>query len=306
MWPNPRIPFRLATDRPRLAPPDGKPIIVNLAMNIEWWPFDKPMPRGFLPAPHGRPSDPPDVPNYVWCEYGLRSGMPRFLRLLRERGLTASALMNAEVIRVYPAVAEAVLDAGWEFVGHGWLQRTMKSVEDEESEIARSLEAMRAFSGQPVRAWLGPGLSETERTPDLLKKHGVSFLHDWFVEDLPVWMRTTHGPMLAMPYALDLNDVPVYAIQHGASDEFLKRAEATIEIFAAEAREQPRVLTFGLHPHIVGAPHVAAHFARILDALLARDDTVFMTSSQIGDWFIEADGTGGAEIAPFSAARPEG
>ena len=306
MWPNPRTPFRLADERAPLAPPGGKPIIVNLAMNIEWWPFDRPVPRGVLPPPHGRPSEPPDIPNYVWCEYGLRAGMPRFMRLLAERGLVASALMNAEITRVYPRLAERVLEAGWEFVGHGWLQRALKTVEDEEDEIVRSLDALRRFSGQPVRAWLGPGISETERTPDLLKKHGVAFLHDWFVEDLPVWMRTAHGPILAMPYALDLNDVPIYGVQHSSSDEFLKRAEATLEVFAAEAARQPRVMTFGLHPHIVGVPHVAARFARILDMLLARDDVTFMTSSQIGDWFVEADGTEGAEVAAQADGPPEG
>lgn len=293
MWPNPRIPAGWPDERPRLAPPHGKPLIVNLAMNIEYWPFDRPMPRGILPPPHGRPSDPPDVPNYVWVEYGLRAGLPRLMRLLAERGLKASALFNAQVVDVYPRLAEAVLAAGWEMVGHGWFQRSLKQAEDEEAEIVRSLDRLRRFSGQEVRAWLGPGIGETERTPDLLKKHGIDFLHDWFVDDLPVWMHTVHGPMLAMPYAFDLNDVPIYAIQHGTSDEWFRRLEATLAIFETESQEQPRVLTLALHPHIIGVPHVAHHFARSLDLLLARDDVIFMTSSEIGDWFVAADGSEG-------------
>ncbi len=304
MWSNPRIPFRLATERPPLAPPDGKPIIVNLAMNVEYWPFDRPMPRGILPPPHGRPSDPPDVPNYAWVEYGLRAGMPRLLRILAERGLVCSALTNAQVLDVYPQLADAMLDAGWEFVGHGWYQRSLKQAEDEEAEIARSLERLRGFSGQPVRAWLGPGIGETEATPDLLKKHGIDFLHDWLVEDLPVWMRTTFGPILAMPYAFELNDVPVYAVQHGTTDELFRRLEATLAVLEVEAKTQPRVLTLALHPHIVGVPHVAHHFARCLDLLLARDDVTFLTSSAIGDWFVAADGSGGAELAAHADGPP--
>ena len=66
MWSNPRVPFTLSSDRPALAPFRGKPIMVNLAMNIEYWPFDRPMPRGILPPPHGKPSDPPDVANFAW------------------------------------------------------------------------------------------------------------------------------------------------------------------------------------------------------------------------------------------------
>lgn len=296
MWSNPRVPFTLSSDRAPLAPFRGKPIMVNLAMNIEYWPFDRPMPRGVLPPPHGRPSDPPDVPNFAWVEYGLRCGLPRFMQAVGARGLNVSALMNAQVADVYPTIADAVLKAGWELVGHGWFQQSLKQAEDQEAEIERSLARLRGLSGQAVRAWLGPGIGETPETPDLLKKHGIEFLHDWLVDDLPCWMHTAHGPMLAMPYTFELNDVPIYAVQHGTTDEMFRRLEATLAVFGREGRTQPRVLTIALHPHLIGVPHVAHQFERCLDLLLARDDVVFMTSSEIGDWFVEADGTGGRQI----------
>lgn len=51
---NPRIPYRMASDRKRLAPPrSGKPPIVHVVVNVENWPFDQPMPRKLLPGPHG-------------------------------------------------------------------------------------------------------------------------------------------------------------------------------------------------------------------------------------------------------------
>ncbi len=69
----------------------------------------------------------------------------------------------------------------------------------------------------------GPGLGETEDTPDILKAEGIEFLHDWALDDLPTWMKTKHGPLMALPYTFELNDVPVYAIQNGSTDEYLKR-----------------------------------------------------------------------------------
>ncbi|MEO0681087.1 MAG: polysaccharide deacetylase family protein [Pseudomonadota bacterium] len=304
MWSNPRIPFAMSTERPPLSPPDGKPILVNLALNIEYWPFARPMPRGVLPAPHGKPSDPPDVPNFVWVEYGMRAGMPRLLRMLAERGIKASALLNAQVSERYPSLMDAILEAEWELVGHGWFQRSMKQEPDERATIERSLGRLREISGQPVRAWLGPGLGETDETPEILRENGVMFLHDWLVEDLPVWMRTRAGPMLAMPYAFALNDVPMYVIQNGSSDEWEKRVNATVEVFAEESRTQPRVLTLSLHPHVIGVPHVAHWFGRTLDALLARDDTVFMTSSRIGDWYLSQDPAGEAVLEAFNDGPP--
>lgn len=295
-WPNPRVPYAMASERRPLEPPGGKPIIVNLCMNIEYWPFDRPMPRGVLPAPHGARIQPPDVPNYSWVEYGMRCGMPRFMEMLAQRGLRASALLNAQVADVYPGLMQAIVEARWELVGHGWFQQSLKQADDEVTVIRRSLDRLEATGGGRPRAWLGPGLGETEHTVDHLKAHGIEFLHDWVIDDLPFWIRTAHGPMVGLPYALELNDVPVHAIQNGSSDELLKRLQATLAIFSREARRQPRVLTFGLHPHIVGVPHIAWHFEKALDLLLDHPDTVVMTSSQIGDWFIAADGTGGTAV----------
>lgn len=294
-WPNPRVPFAMSDTRPRLEPPDGKPIIVNFCMNVEYWPFDRLMPRGVLPAPHGAQIQPPDVPNYSWVEYGMRCGMPRFMRMLRDRGLRASALMNAQVADMYPALMDDILADEWELVGHGWFQQSLKAVDDEVAVIARSLERLRELGS--VRAWLGPGLAETADTVDHLAGHGIEFLHDWVIDDLPFWMRTAHGPIVGLPYALELNDVPVHAIQHSATDELLRRTEATLAVFETETARNPRVLTFGLHPHIIGVPHIAHQFNRILDILTARDDTIFMTSSEIGDWFVAADGTNGAAVS---------
>lgn len=288
-WSNPRVPFRMIDRRPPLTPPGGKPIIVNICMNVEYWPFHRPMPRGVIPAPHGAQPAPPDVPNFSWVEYGLRVGMPRLLRMLTDRGLKASAFVNAQVADVYPSLMAAMVEAEWELVGHGWFQQSLKQAEDEVETIARSLAKLRDVSGKPVRAWLGPGLGETDDTADHLKAAGIEFLHDWPMDDLPFWMRTRHGPMLGLPYTFELNDVPIYAVQHSSSDELLKRLEATLAVFEEEAKSQPRVLTFGLHPHIVGVPHVARQFALALDALAARNDTVFMTSSEIGDWYMDQD-----------------
>ncbi|MEC7256996.1 MAG: polysaccharide deacetylase family protein [Pseudomonadota bacterium] len=296
MQSNPRIPFQLSSDRAPLTGPGGKPLIVHLAMNIEYWPIERAMPRGIIPAPHGATPAPPDVPNFSWVEYGLRCGMPRILDMLARKGLPCSAFLNAQVADVYPTLMDAVVDAGWELVGHGWFQQSLKQAEDEADVIRRCLDRLEKAGGTRPRAWLGPGLGESDHTPDILKSEGVEFLHDWVLDDLPTWMKTKHGALMALPYSFELNDVPIYAIQNGSSDEFLKRVEATLATFERELQSQPRVMTLALHPHIIGVPHIAHQFEAALDLLQARDDTVFLTSSGIGDWYAGADPNGAAKV----------
>ena len=290
---NPRVPFEMYTDRKSLRPLKGKPIMAHVVVNVEHWPFDQAMPRAALPAPHGK-APIPDVGNFSWVEYGMRVGMPRLLRIIGDRRIKASTFMNASCADVYATCAEAMLIAGWEFVGHGWVQRSLQFEEDEAAIIGRSLERLQRLTGKKVRGWFGPGAGESFDTPDVLKAAGIDWLADWFIDDLPCWMRTKYGPLIAMPYTLELNDVPLYVVQQQPSEEMLRRLEMTLRTFDTESRSYPKVLTIALHPHVMGVPHRTDVLARCLDLLLARDDVIFVTGSEIADWFVNEERDGGA------------
>ena len=304
MWPNPRVPFELASSRKKLSPPNDKPLIVHVVMNIEYWPFDKNMPRGILPPPHGKVSDPPDLPNYSWVEYGMRVGLPRLIKLLRENDIPVSAFINSQVAEIYPSAFKEVCDLNWELVGHGWFQESLRVVDNEELVIKKSLKLLRELSGQPVRSWFGPGGGETENTPELLKDNGIEFLHDWLIDELPCWMRTKSGPLLAMPYTFELNDVPIWTVQNNSCDEMYKRVNATLEVFDEEKLSNTKIITLALHPHIVGVPQNFHYFKKTIKELKKRDDVTFMTSSQIGDWFIKEEGTNGEALIPYLTSPP--
>jgi allantoinase len=284
---SPPIAFDLSSDRPPLPPLDGKPLIVHVVVNVEAWPYDAPMPRAVLPPPHGM-SATPDVPNFSWAEYGLRCGLPRIMRLLGDRALPATAALNAGVIDTYPRVAEAIADAGWEFMGHGLRQRSLHGEEDEAAIIARSLDTLERFTGAPVRGWLGPGLQETFETPRILKAAGVRYVCDWVVDDLPSWLETSEGPLIALPYTLELNDSVLHAVEHQPSAAMHERLVDTLAALEPELAEGVRSVTLALHPHLMGVPHRAIHLARALDALLGRGDAVFVTGSRFADWYADA------------------
>ncbi len=284
---NPRVPFRLSGERPDLPPPDGKPLIVHLVVAVEYWRFEDPMPRKLLTPPHGT-DHVPDIPNYSWAEYGMRCGMPRLLKVLGERGLKADACLNAGVIDAYPQVAEAMLAAGWEFQGHGLHQQAM--AEAGEAELIEGAAArIERFTGKRPRGWIGPGLKESFETPDLLKAAGFDYLSDWVIDDQPCWMTTAHGPLVVVPYTLELNDSVIYAVEKHASPEQYERLQYCLEALEDELAEGPRVLTLSFHHHLSGVLHRIGFVAKMLDLLLARSDTVFMTGAEIADWFIAAE-----------------
>lgn len=284
---NPRLPYQMSTERERLSAPQGKPLIVHIVVNIEYWPYDQPTPRSIVIPPHGK-YHVPDLPNFCWSEYGNRCGMPRLLELFGSRKLPVSASINASVIDVYPSLAASIRDAGWEFIGHGIHQKSQgETSSDESTQIRGALDKLREFTGVAPRGWMSPGWSETYDTLDHLRENGIRYVTQWVVDDIPSWLRTKHGPMISLPYGLDLNDSVVYAIEKHSSAEMSLRVQQTIQCFEREIAStgQPKVLTLAMHPHLSGVPHRVPFLEAIIDTLLARDDTIFMAGSQIADWF---------------------
>ena len=284
---NPRVHYQMTSERSNLRGIDGKPLIVHLVVNVEHWLFDESMPRKYLTAPHGL-EQVPDIPNFSWAEYGMRAGMPRLLECFKRRGLPASVSLNAGVIDAYPSCAAAMRDAGWDFIGHGVHQKSIQGEADERDIILLAMQMIEEFTGVRPSGWLGPGLKETFDTPDILKELGVDYVFDWVLDDLPCWLNTKHGPLLSIPYTLELNDSPLYAGQHMSSSEIYDRLVDTLSVFETELKRQPRVLTLALHPHLIGVPHRFAYLERMLDLLQGRDDTTFVVGGQIADWYVSA------------------
>jgi allantoinase len=284
---NPRVPYRLSSSRAPLPPLDGKRILAHLVVNVEHWRFEDPMPRTILTPPHGRETV-PDVPNFSWADYGMRAGMARILALFGSRGLPASTSFNAGVIEAYPEAAAAMRDLGWEFIGHGLHQRALNHSEGGEGAVIReALDRIAAFTGTRPRGWLSPGLRQTADTPDILTEAGIEYVFDWVIDDLPSWMTTRNGPLLALPYNLEINDSVIYAVERHATGEMAARLEHTLRLFEREAAETVRVLAIGLHPHLIGVPHRFHELERMIDLLQASPQVKIVTGAEIADWYTD-------------------
>lgn len=283
---NPRIPFALPSTRPRLAAPHGRPLVIQVVVNVEYWAFDQPTPRTIVIPPHGK-YHVPDIPNFSWSEYGNRCGMPRLIEALRDRQIPVGASMNASAIDAYPALADEILEAGWELIGHGVQQRSLGTEATEAETIAAALAKLKQFSGKSPRGWMSPGWSETFDTPDLLKSLGIEFIYEWVIDDVPNWMTTKHGPLLSLPYSLDLNDSVIFAIEKHSSSEMRDRIRQSVVTFEREIANngQPLLMTIPLHPHLSGVPHRINYLCEILDELLARSDTCFMHGHDVFEWY---------------------
>jgi allantoinase len=280
-----RIPYSAIVDRPPLKLPGGARIAVWTIVNVEEWSNERAMPRTVLPPPFGQPLL-PDLPNWAWHEYGMRVGFWRFEELLKNIDVKATLAINGSVCKTYPRVAQAALDAGWEFMGHGLIQRPMHHVEDQRATIQQTIHEIQTFTGKPPRGWESPGLTETFETIDLLAEAGIEYVADWVLDDQPCRIETAQGSVVSVPYTVEMNDIAMMQIQNHPSSEWLRRGIDTFDRLWKEGAAIPRVMAISVHPYITGAPHRIAYLEKLYDYIRSREGVLLWTGEQILDWYL--------------------
>lgn len=289
-----RLPYEPLPQRPALQLPGNARVAVWTIVNVEHWSPLAPMPRSVLPPPMGLPLQ-PDIANWAWHEYGMRVGFWRFLDALSSRGLRATFAVNGSACEVYPQACNAAHQAGWEFMGHGFVQQPMHRVPDQAQAIADTMAAIRKITGKAPRGWESPGLTETDETLDLLAEAGIEYVADWVLDDQPVTLQTRGKPIVSVPYTVEINDVVISAVQQQPSDEIFRRGRDQFDRLHAEGATSPRVMAISIHPYLTGVPHRIKYLEALYDHILSHEDVVMWTGEQILDWYgsqtAGADGT---------------
>jgi allantoinase len=285
MLPNERVAYSAISERSPLTLPDGARLAVWVIVNVEEWDPTEPMPRTVLTPPAGG-SPMPDVPNWAWHEYGNRVGFWRLVEVLDEFAIPAVLAINGSALAAYPPIVRAAVEREWEFIGHGFTQRNMQKVKDERADIRKTREAILKATGVAPRGWLGPGLTETWETPDLLAEEGYDYVADWVLDDQPVWLKTRSRPLLNIPYTQECNDVAMMLIQHHKASEYSDRALDQFAQIHADAARSARIMALVVHPYIMGTPHRLKYFRRVLEVIRAKSDVKIWAGAQIADWYV--------------------
>ena len=265
--------------------PGGRRLAVYLGMNVECFDFG-----GGLGAELAPGGPQPDVLNHGWRDYGNRVGIWRMIDLFNRLALPCTALINSDIYTAAPGLAEAFTARGDEIAGHGRTNAERQGILPEPQEaalIAKATGILRARTGVAPKGWLGPWISQSHVTPDLLHEAGYEYLLDWCHDDQPTWMQTRQGRILSVPYPQELNDIPQIIGRKREGAEFADMIIAAYEVMRAESAHRPLVMGIALHGYIMGQPHRFYHLQRALQHLRdkAGDAVWFTTAGAINDHY---------------------
>lgn len=285
MHPRERLAYSPIEGRAPLRLPKGVRMVIWPVLALEEWDMGRPMARMVISPPQGQPQQ-PDHPNWSWHEYGMRVGFWRMKTMFERLGVNPTVTLNARVCETYPAVVEACLKNKWEINAHGYDQVPMHKLEDQRAVIGKAMEIISKFCGQKPRGWFGPGLTQTFDTLDYLSEAGIEYIGDWVLDDEPVTLKTSHKPVVALPYNFEIHDIVLMALGNHASDMMYERAMDQFNWLYDEAAERPKVMAIACHPYLSGVPHRIGHVQRTFAELLARDGVVAWDGAKILDWYL--------------------
>ena len=274
------------TERPEFEWPEEKRLAVYICNNVEVFSF----PAG-TDLNLGPQTSMETIRDYAWKDYGNRVGLWNLFDLLDEYCFPASHNVNGKIFEECPQIAQRIVERGDEFIAHG---RTNSERQDqykqaEESKlIAESAEAIRKFTGEAPKGWLGPFLAQTSVTPDLLKELGFHYQLDWPADDQPFWINTQSGPILSVPYSVELNDVASMVYRQHSVSEFERMLIDQFDEMLEQSNKWSLVYSIVLHPYVTGQPHRLRSFRRVLTHIEKYRDQVWITTpGRIADYFAE-------------------
>jgi peptidoglycan/xylan/chitin deacetylase (PgdA/CDA1 family) len=261
--------------RPKLAWPNGARLAFYIGLNIEHFEVDKPATSIF----GATSSFVPDPLNYGWRDYGVRVGIWRMIDALDKYGMRASVLLNADVCEHYPQIIEAGRKRNWAWLAHGKnnsiFQAGMK-VEDEQKYLKHVVDTITESTGQAIKGWLGPALTETFETPRLLKELGLTYILDWCADDQPFALNIPG--MMSVPYSLEVNDITMCVGKSQSGEEFCQMIIDQFDQLYRDSEQSGRVMALCLHPFVSNQPHRQKYLERALE-YISRHHSVWLTTS---------------------------
>jgi peptidoglycan/xylan/chitin deacetylase (PgdA/CDA1 family) len=271
-----RYAYSALPDRPVYDWPGGKRLAVCLCNNIEWFSF-----MTGLGSDHTQPGAAQTTRNYAWRDYGNRVGLWYLFDLLDELGLPASHNLNAAVLDNCSRIVDRIRARGDEVIGHGLTNSERQDIMDEATEramIEATTDSISQHFGAPPRGWLGPYIVQSDVTLDLLKEAGYSYMLDWPADDQPFWMKTRTGPILSVPYSIELNDSPAQVFRHHTGRQFEEMIIDHFDEMLVQSRKYPLVFNIVLHPFVIGQPFRLHALRRALARILEHREELWLTT----------------------------
>ena len=256
--------------------PAGRTLAVSVSVMLEGW--SEGAAPGVGPMGNVLKAGTLDLQGRSWADYGAKAGAWRLLDILAAERVTAVFYVSGVLAEQYPDLMRAIVAGGHKLAAHGWSQHIIPATQDEAAEkvdIDRCIAVLTETSGTRPHGWISPRCTPSAHTTELLRAASLTWHSDFFDEDLPRVVQTMTGPITAVPFTMEVNDMPM-SVRYGNEPEAYTRTLQRILEGWPDLPARPACLDITVHAHVYGRPMGAIEFARSL-RLVTQSASAFLT-----------------------------
>ncbi|UPJ79295.1 polysaccharide deacetylase family protein [Bradyrhizobium sp. 183] len=285
---NDRYAYSPIIDRPVIRWPNGARVAFWLAPNVEYMEY-VPQERWRDEAFTKRPIPAPNMQSYRSLDYGNRIAFWRMLDVIDKHDIRCTASLNEAVLDHFPEIRDAMVARNWDYMSHGIYNNRLLTgmTNEEEREFYRDIiETLQKHTGKRLKGMLGPAISATLDTPDLMAEAGLIYHTDFVQDDQPFPLKVKSGRLISLPYTLEVNDSACVADWGNDAKYFAQICKDQFDVLYEQGAESGRVMCIALHPYWIGAPHRVKYLDEILTYILSHDGVWKTTADDIADYYL--------------------
>ena len=223
-------------------------------------------------------------------EYGSRAGFWRLMRLFKEKDIQVTIFGAALALERNPAVAEAIVDAGYDICCHGWrwIGYHLLDEAEEKEHIQKAVASLKKLTGDRPLGWYCRYAPSVNTRRLIVEEGGFLYDSDAYNDDLPYWVEVEGKSHLIIPYTLDNNDMK-YCVAPGfnSGNDFYTYLKDAFDVLYAEGETSPKMMSVGLHARLAGKPGRIAALARFIDYVQNHDRVWICRRLDIAKHWIE-------------------
>jgi peptidoglycan/xylan/chitin deacetylase (PgdA/CDA1 family) len=211
--------------------------------------------------------------------FGIHRGLPRIFDLLRRKEARGTFYVPGATAERHPDAVRAIVAAGHEVAhhGHDHLQPHQVDAATQRAEIERGLAALDAIDGIRPAGYRSPAWELTPETLDLLLEHGFAYDSSCMGDDRPYLERHDGREILELPVDWSVDDYPYFGWSVAAGGNLTSPSDL-VDCWLAEfesALADRRVVTYTMHPEVIGRGFRMRALERLLDEMLVRGSVWF-------------------------------
>jgi len=223
--------------------------------------------------------------------FGVRTGVPRILRLLEKYGLPATFFVPGYTIEHHTKAVESIHAAGFEMACHGNVHETLNTLDEaaERRIMQEQLDIYQKYLGIKPVGYRSPSWSLNLRTPGILKENGFIYDSSLMGDDIPYFVGTPHGDLAEVPIQWLLDDAPFYRHVYGSTNG-IAEPDRVIDLWIQEFQgmyQENGCFGLTMHPWITGRAGRMLGLERLIRAIKAEPGVWWATYQQIAEWQIE-------------------